>query len=177
MATAAATTTTGVARDARRSLLRSAARGAGLVGLAVILGIVLLRVVDDGTSGPAGNGGGGGGGATTEPTDENGTEETLPTGGREPSEVRVVVFNAGQPSGSAMNVTNQLRGGGYNVGTPANATERIGVAVQCKEGFETEASQLVLAVGGGEVEPYDPAALPEGYDDTDLDCFVLLGQT
>ena len=40
-----------------RSVAFSAARGAGLIGLAVIIGIVLLQVIDDGTSGPIGDGG------------------------------------------------------------------------------------------------------------------------
>ena len=42
-----------------RSVAFSAARGAALIGLAVIIGIVLLQVIDDGTSGPIGDGGGG----------------------------------------------------------------------------------------------------------------------
>ncbi len=41
-----------------RSVAFSAARGAALIGLAVIIGIVLLQVIDDGTSGPIGDGGG-----------------------------------------------------------------------------------------------------------------------
>ena len=35
-----------------RSVAFSAARGAALIGIAVIIGIVLLQVIDDGTSGP-----------------------------------------------------------------------------------------------------------------------------
>ena len=42
-----------------RSVAFSAARGAALIGLAVIIGIVLLQVIDDGTSGPIGDGGSG----------------------------------------------------------------------------------------------------------------------
>ncbi len=47
-----------------RSVAFSAARGALLIGIAVIIGIVLLQVIDDGTSGPIGNGSVSAGGTT-----------------------------------------------------------------------------------------------------------------
>jgi len=78
-----------VTRDAKRGIVRSAARGAGLIGAAVILGIILLQVVDDGTGGPAGNGGNGG--TPTVTTGANGTTDpTAPTDTRPPGEVRVL---------------------------------------------------------------------------------------
>jgi len=127
--------------------------------------------VDDGASGPA-NGGGGGGG-TPETTTPGGT--TAPPAGRDPSEVRVLVLNAGQAAGAAMNMANQLRTAGYNTLPASNdPIERTGVAVQCREGFDSEAAALTLAVGqGATVEPFPDQPLPEA---ADADCLVLLGQ-
>src|SRR5688572_21094642 len=105
-------------RAPARSMMQSAARGAGLIGLAVIVGIVLLQVVDDGSGGSSGGGGGGGGGDT--PVDTSGGTTVTTGTGRAPAEVRVLVLNAGQPAGSAGNVTNQLRLVGYTMLTPSN---------------------------------------------------------
>lgn len=160
-------------RGAARSIVLSAARGAGLIGLAVIVGIVLLQVVDDGSSGPSNGGGGGGGGVT--PTDATG-ETTATTGnGREPAEVRVIVLNAGQPPGSALNVSNALKLVGYTTLSPSNdPVERQGVAVQCREGFDAEAAALANAVQqGATVEPFP--AQPPVPEAADADCYVLLG--
>ena len=104
--------------------VNSAVRGAGLVGLAVVLGIVLLQVID---KGPAGNG------ATPARTSHATTPTTAPTptsasapassqpattkaGNAKPrAEVRVLVFNAGAASGAAGNMTNKLRSLGYQL--------------------------------------------------------------
>ena len=55
-----------------RSVAFSAARGALLIGVAVIIGIVLLQVIDDGTSGPIGDGGSVSAGGTTDTTGATG---------------------------------------------------------------------------------------------------------
>jgi len=156
-------------RDVGRSIVFSAVRGAGLIGVAVIVGIVLLQIVDDGTSGPANGGGGGGGTATSTPGE---TTASTPVG-RDPSEVRVLVLNAGQAAGSAQNKANQLRTAGYNTLPASNTLPRVGLAVQCREGFDNEAAALTLAVGeGATVEPFpdEPPAEAEN-----ADCLVLLG--
>jgi hypothetical protein len=159
-----------VARGASRSIVFSAVRGAGLIGLAVIVGIVLLQIVDDGTSGPSGGGGGGGTPVTT-------PGETTPTtaAGRDPSEIRVLVLNAGQAAGSAQNKANQLRAAGYNTLPASNdPITRIGIAVQCREGFDNDAAILAANT--------DPSATVEPFPDeppaeaADADCLVLLGQ-
>lgn len=159
-----------VARGANRSMVFSAARGAGLIGLFVIVGIVLLQVVDDGGSGPSGGGGGGGTPGTTTPDE---TTVTTPAG-RDPSEVRVLVLNAGQAAGAAQNKANQLRAAGYNTLPASNTLARTGIAVQCREGFDNEAAALALATGeGATVEPFPDEPPPEA---ADADCLVLLGQ-
>jgi hypothetical protein len=160
--------------------VNSAVRGAGLVGLAVILGIVLLQVID---KGPAGNG------ATpaatskaTTPTPSSAAAPastppapTAKSGNpRARNEVRVVVFNAGAASGAAGNMTNKLRTLGYQLAQPTNTNARRGTAVQCKQGFEKEAAQLQGDVGAGTtVEPFANPPLPETES---VNCAVLLGQ-
>ena len=165
-----ATRVLGARRGADRSLASSAARGAGLIGVAVIVGIILLQVVDDGG---APSGGDGGNGANGTPV----TNETVPATSedqRPPSEVRVLVLNAGQPTGSAQTKANQLRTAGYNTLPASNdPVGRQGVAVQCRADFDSEAAALALAVGEeAQVEPF-PAQEPAGAENAD--CLVLLG--
>lgn len=176
-----ATTMPGVARDAQRGIVRSAARGAGLIGAAVVLGIILLQVVDDGTGGPAGNGGNGG--TPTVTTGANGTTDpTAPTDTRPPAEVRVLALNAGGPDGAAGGLANTLRAGGYNVLTAGNdPVARQGLGVACREGFEGDANALVLAVTSAlgtqptvEAFPTDREADLQAQD---ADCIIFIGQT
>jgi hypothetical protein len=160
--------------------VNSAVRGAGLVGLAVVLGIVLLQVID---KGPAGNGATPSGTSpATTPTPTSApapasSEPATTTQGSNPKargEVRVVVFNAGAASGSAGNMTNKLRSLGYQLSPPANTNARRGTAVQCKQGFDKEAVQLQGDVGAGTtVEPLANPPLPETEN---VNCVVLVGQ-
>jgi hypothetical protein len=160
--------------------VNSAVRGAGLVGLAVVLGIVLLQVID---KGPAGNGATPAGtsqATTAPPTSAAAPESSQPAttaggGNVKPrAEVRVVVFNAGAASGSAGNMTNKLRSLGYQLAPPANTNARRGTAVQCKQGFDKEAVQLQGDVGAGTtVEPLANPPLPESEN---VNCVVLVGQ-
>ena len=177
-----ATTMPGVARDAQRFILRSAARGAGLIGAAVVLGIILLQVVDDGSGGPAGNGGNGGG-TPTESTSANGTTNpTAPTDTRPVGEVRVLALNAGGPDGAAGGLANTLRAGGYNVLTAGNdPVARQGIGVACRQGFESDANALVLAVTSAlgtqpATEPF-PTDREADLQAQDADCVVFIGQT
>jgi len=159
--------------------VNSAVRGAGLVGLAVVLGIVLLQVID---KGPAGNGAtpAGTSPAPTTPTSAAAPESSQPAttagGGnvRPRAEVRVVVFNAGAASGSAGNMTNKLRSLGYQLAPPANTNARRGTAVQCKQGFDKEAVQLQGDVGTGTV--VEPLANPPLPETENVNCVVLVGQ-
>jgi hypothetical protein len=162
--------------------VNSAVRGAVLVGLAVVLGIVLLQVVD---KGPAGSG------ATSAATRHATTPTASAPSGTAPasqpttttakggnvkarSDVRVAVYNAGSASGAAGNMTNKLRTLGYQLMPPANTNARKGTAVQCKQGFEKEAVQLQGDVGAGTtVEPFANPPLP---GTENVNCAVLLGQ-
>jgi hypothetical protein len=158
--------------------INSAVRGAGLVGLAVILGIILLQVID---KGPTGNDGGATPAATTEsttvtsaPAPSQPATSAAAGNPRARGEVRVIVFNAGAASGAATNMTNKLKMLGYQTSTPGNTNARRGTAVQCKPDSEKEATQLQGDVGAGTtVEPFANPPLPETGN---VNCAVLLGQ-
>lgn len=155
--------------------VNSAVRGAGLIGLAVILGIVLLQVIDKGPSGggtPASSKSG------TTPTTQGAPSSSQPgttaAGPAKPrAEVRVLVYNAGATAGAAGDMTNKLRLLAYQVSPPSNTTPRAGRVVACKQGFDKEAAQLQADVGpGATIEPFPNAGLPGSEN---VNCVVLVG--
>jgi hypothetical protein len=163
-----------------RSAGFAAAKGAGLVALAVIIGIVLLQVVDDGSSGPVVDGAvdipettaTSGPDATTDTTTS--TSPTPPA--HSPEEVRVLVLNGGAPSGSAGRMSDTLRSSGY-VNQPVAAgddnEDREGNAVMCREGYEGDAEALSIAVGPGTlVVPFREPPPPSS---DQADCVVIVG--
>jgi len=148
-------------------VLRTAARGAVLIGVAVVIGIVLLQVVD--------KGGGGGGGVAPPVTEANDGSTTSTTGddGRAPEEVRVLVLNGSGIANAAGTKANELRGLGYAIAGTGNSEPRTGSGVACISGFELEADALAKTLGAGyTVETYpDPPV--EGSENAD--CIVILG--
>ncbi len=115
----------------RSSGASAGVRGAVVVGLAVILGIVGLQILDE--SGPSGSAS-----LTTStvPGATSGSSATT-TPLHKPAEVRVKVYNASGVQGTAETMTDKLHAEGYNMQTPANLSdERAGTVVQCIEGFE-----------------------------------------
>jgi hypothetical protein len=173
-----------------RSLgISSRTRGAIVVGLAVIVGLVGLQIVSD--SGP--------GSGSSIATATTGTFVTAPTvtspGGttstaratpgagpasttrarRPNNQVKVKVYNASGAQGRAQILTNHLHALGYNAQTPANVSpQRKGTVVECETGFETEGTLLALyGVGGGAtIRPY-PSNPPAGA--SQANCLVILG--
>jgi len=177
----------------------SPARGAALVAVAVILGIVGLQILDDSrtvhssaavatslapSTLPS---------ATTRPgttaTTRAGTTTTTraaatttrpvatttTTGVRKASQVRVYVYNASGVQGAANNMSNTLKSKGYNtIGTGNLATQK-GINVECRTGFDKEAAALAAAVGNAAKVVAFPTNPPAG--STDADCLVVLGQT
>jgi hypothetical protein len=147
----------------------SAVRGAALIGLAVIVGVVGLQILDDsdsGSSSAAGNS------ATT----AAGAVTTTTIAVRPPAQVRVKVYNASGVLGVAQTATDTLKASGYNAQTPDTiSTKRPGKVVQCRPGFDREANLLAVAVGtGATVEPF-PGSPPAGADTAD--CLVIIGTT
>ena len=162
-------------RLARRRFLTGSgdvpgARGAIVVGLAVILGIVGLQILDD--SGPSTSV------ATvtsrTTPTSRPGSSSTT-SGLRPAAQVRVKVYNASGVQGRAQILTDQLKSTGYNMQTPANLSrERAGTVVECLKGFDREGALLALygVPNGAQVQPY-PSNPPAGA--SEADCLVIIG--
>jgi hypothetical protein len=159
----------------RSSGISSGARGAIVVGLAVIIGIVGLQILDD--SGP---GSGSSNATATTVTTSGGTgagtgATSTTTGYRPNNQVKVKVYNASGVQGRAQITTDSLKALGYNTQTPANlSSKRAGTVVECMKGFETEGTLLALyGVGkGATVQPY-PSSPPAGA--SEADCLVILG--
>jgi hypothetical protein len=145
------------------------ARGAIVVGLAVIIGIVGLQILDD--SGPST---GDAQLTTTVPTSGTGSASTT-TALRKPADVRVKVYNASGVQGTAQTLTDKLHTQGYNMQTPANLnSQRSGTVVECVDGFQREGTLLAgYGIGNGAtIQPY-PKDPPEGA--SDADCIVIIG--
>jgi hypothetical protein len=151
-------------RSAGDRLLRTAARGGILIGVAVLIGIVLLQVVDEGATGPSSSGANGNGKVTT----------TTGSGARAPQEVIVAVYNASGLTGAAGTQANELRGLGYQTPTVENAAqEQVGSTVACTTGYEAEAEQLVQFVDNSAIAVF-PAPPPPGAEN--VNCIVIVGK-
>jgi len=157
----------------------AAAKGAGLIGLAVVIGFVLLQVVDDGSE-PAVEAEGNSDTTTTVPAaegdDDDTTDTTAATAELTPDQLNVLVLNGSAPPGSAGSMSDALLQAGYtNQGEPSDWVdhEQTGNVVVCKEGLDREASSLAVAVGAGTlVEPF-PDPVPPGSDESN--CVVVVG--
>jgi hypothetical protein len=146
----------------------SSLRGAALVGLAVIVGIIGLQILDDS-----------GGGSSQAATSPDTTVTTAPTGTtakpHDPSQVTVKVYNASDVQGAAQQVSDKLKGAGFVTEEVANLnTTREGTVVQCREGFEADGTVIaVYGVGNGATTEPFPDDPPDGADNAD--CIVILG--
>jgi len=148
----------------------SPARGVLLVAVAVIVGVFVLRALDDTGAGPAGDVVDD---ATEQgeapPPEEEGGEQP-PAGEQEeqpaprpPQEITVLVANASGVSGAAAAQTDAIAGGGYQTVEPTNAPEHLDATqILAVPGFEAEAAALAAAIGApeGAVQPMpDPPPL------------------
>jgi hypothetical protein len=138
-----------------------------LVGLAVVLGVVGLQILDDSSPGAGASGTGDSTTTTLFPA------TTLPV--RAPAQVRVKVYNASGVLGVAGTMTDTLRAQGYNAQAPATIKDKAsGIAVECRPGFEREATALVGVIANSAVQPF-PSTPPDGADSAD--CIVVIGTT
>jgi hypothetical protein len=164
-----------------RSVAFSAARGALLIGVAVIIGIVLLQVIDDGTSGPIGDGGSVSAGGTTDTTGATGstgdsgstTTTTAATPVKPPAEVAVLVLNGSGRPGAATSQSNALKSKGYQTLVPADAPERTGNIVYFASGLDRECTTVAASVDGAPKVEAMPTPPPTGSETAS--CVVILG--
>ena len=180
--------------------LPPAARGAALIGLLVIIGIIGLQVLDDSspsssevtittlpgatTLAPASTAATATTKAATATTKAATATTKAATGTtvasakvKKPADVKVIVYNASGVQGMAANMSDKLKSVGYNVIGTGNLTPaRTGTTVQCRAGLDAEATKLANdGVGSGATVSAFPANPPKGSDEAD--CIVILGKT
>jgi LytR cell envelope-related transcriptional attenuator len=159
----------------------AAAKGAALIGVAVVIGIVLLNVVDDGSNGPASDTATGAtttttaAPSTTKPSTAT-TADTVPA--KTPAELAVLVLNGGAPGGAAASKSNDLKLKGYTNELPPadwSGKTQTGNVVMCKPGLDQEAAALATAVGQGTPVQAFPDPAPPGSGNAD--CVVVVGKS
>jgi hypothetical protein len=165
--------------DAARGASSAAVKGALLIGVAIVIGLVLLRQVGDNTSTASAKS------TTTKPKTtttqpkENSTTTTVPiTPAKTPAEIKLIVLNGGAKSGSAGAMSNSLRNAGYTNQAQANdwtGHTQSGNTVQCQPGLDREAVALSqqTALQGSTVKPW-PTPPPPTYGYA-ADCVVVVG--
>jgi hypothetical protein len=149
-------------------ILRSAVRGAVLVGAAIVVGIILLNVVN-GVGSPGSSSRGTPVGPTTPTT--GGTTTT--TAGKQ---LKLAVFNASGVSGAATAEANKLRGLGYAILFTGNSTTpQTGTTVACKAEIAVGPRDTLTkaAAIGATVAPF-PTPVPTTA--TAADCIVTVGR-
>jgi LytR cell envelope-related transcriptional attenuator len=176
-----ARTRTGKGVGFGRSVAFSAARGAALIGIAVIIGVVLLQLIDDGTGGPIGDGGaasagGATGTTTTTTTVAAGSSTTTTTSAapvKPPAEVAVIVLNGSGRPGAAGAETSTIKAKGYQTLTAMDAPQRAGNIVYFKPGFDRECTTVATSVDGA--PKIEPIPTPPPANSGDASCVVILG--
>jgi hypothetical protein len=173
-----------IRRGERGSAAPAAARGALLIGLAVLIGVFLLQQVDTNSAGAPAS-------SSTKPkttTTRKKTTTTTPQGStttvasapvKTPAQLRIIVLNGGAPSGTAGTLSANLKTAGYT-NQPDDATDwsghqQTGKSILCKNGLSREAVALtqVSYLSGATVGAF-PTVLPTGVS-SDVDCIVVIG--
>jgi len=157
----------------------AAVKGGVLIGVAILLGVVLLQITDDGSTGAVDKADGRVQVATT----TTGPDEELPDTTfldpvKAPDEIRVLVLNGGAPAGAAGAMSDVLSGRGYTNQEQANDWEsvtRTGNMVTCRDGLEREGATLAIAVGDNTPTEQFPDPAPPFSDEAD--CVVIAGLT
>jgi LytR cell envelope-related transcriptional attenuator len=155
------------APDRGARLLRTAARGVVLTGVAVVVGIVLLSVVN-GSGSPTSGSAGKAASSTTSTT--GGTTAST---GKPVAQIKVAVFNASGVSGAANTTANKLRGLGYAIVAVTNSTTQTGTTVACKVGT-VQAQNLAKNVSATATVGVFPS--PEPASANAGDCIVTIGK-
>lgn len=154
--------------------------GAALIGVAVIIGIVLLQIGDNNDNGPASA-------ASTKTTTTTTTTKPRTTGTtpdtsgdttppRPPSQVHIIVLNGGAASGQAAHTSSGLKLNGYTNQDDANTWTghtQVGNTVYCRAGLQREGAALATHVTGAKLSLPYPTPAPPFTDGTD--CVVIVG--
>ncbi len=142
------------------SMAFSALRAGGLIAVAIVIGLALLQVVDNGGGGGKGSGKVAAG-TTSTTTTAAGASTTTAAGAttttakgattttkalKPAAEVQVVVLNASGVAGNAAAVSSKLAPLGYKMLTPGNATGTTGTTVYFKPGYDGEATAMAASL-------------------------------
>lgn len=159
------------------------ARGAALVVVAVLAGVVLLATgLDSGflpsssetpserADRPADDGDGDDG-TTTDPS----TTSTVPPTTHVPAQVRVIVLNAGGPAGSAGTSSTALSAAGYVTLDAGNTDDAPASVVYAVPGFEADAAAVAAVLGIAAPPQPLPEPPPPGTPAGQVDVVVVLG--
>ena len=158
------------APDLGARLLRTAARGVVLTGVAIVVGILLVSVVNGAGSSPGGGTAVKSGTASTTST----TGGTTTSTGKPVAQIKVAVFNGSGVSGAANTTANKLRGLGYAIVAVTNAaTTQTGTSVACKVG-SVQAQNLAKNVSPTATVGVFPT--PEPPQANAGDCIVTVGK-
>jgi hypothetical protein len=154
-------------------VLQTAARGAVLVGVAIVVGIVLVKVVNDnGSPSSAGRAVGG----TTSTSTGSGTSTTV--AGKAPQQTTVAVYNASAVPMAATTRANALRGLGYAITFTGNATiPQTGTTVSCRsssKAFTATADTLAKSIGPTTTVQVFPTTPPTTA--ANAECMVIIGK-
>jgi hypothetical protein len=170
--------------DVARGAGYAAFLGAALIGVAVVIGIVLLQIGDRNDNGPsaAANPGTVKTTSTTKPpktgTTRPHTTTTVSTPQRPPSAVNVIVLNGGAAAGKASAMTDSLKLKGYtNIGKATDwpGHSQTGNSVYCRAGLEREGTSLAAQLGPNAKSfiPYPASGGPP--NSSSHDCVVVVG--
>ena len=159
------------------------ARGAALVVVAVILGVVLLGKGFETGFLPTSSE------TPSEQAADDDDEEAEPTGGevtttattavttetRVPAEVRVIVLNGGGPSGSAGTSSTALAAAGFTTLDAADTDDVTATVVYAMPGFEADAAAVAQTLNIPAPPQAMPATPPTGTPAGEVDVVVVLG--
>lgn len=129
------------------------ARGALLLAVAVILGVVLLQKFDTGIDAGAVSASSGPQSTTSTTrrvtlTTVGAVSTTTTNRARAKADVKVVVANGARVSGLAGTATTTLKNGGYAPLSPVDATAAVDkTTIQYAEGYEAEAREVATTLG------------------------------
>lgn len=162
-----------------RSMLGAAARGTGLIAIAVVIGVVLLQLSDDSTQ-PLAAGGEAvevdapASEAVSTTTTPAPTTTTVTTAAAAPAkDVTVLVLNGSGRNKQAAPMSERLSAIGYRTLEPGNASRREASIVLCRPDHAGDADALVAATGlTASTGTLDDADFP---DAGEADCVVIIG--
>ena len=163
-----------------RGASAAAAKGAALIGLAVIVGVFLLQRTDSSTARSSKPPVSAAKTTTTvQSTQPTASSTTVPlTPAKTPDQLKVLVLNGGAATGAAAQLRTSLQQAGYTNQPQASTWtghSQTGKTVMCKPGFDREAVALSqqTALQGATVVSF-PTPAPPSSDG--VDCVVVVGR-